>query len=464
MNFPLLRVPILMQESLDDNRLGQLFANRYLVAGLLIPVCLHLLNGLSFYNPSIPSIPTLILAGTYFPKVGLFSGFYKLKIYIYPAFIGFAFLTSKQISFSFWFFYAAGALLIGLLSVLGVNIPAAALGVTFGPTLSRPEETQMIGAYIVFFLFLAWVARFHFLDTILKAAGLRPDDDPDAEWIPTRFAFWGFVVGGFGIAFWCRHFGLPLTAALLVPVFFFLYTLVATRVICQGGITYFTLTAAPLDAVTSLFGSRFMTQTGLVFAAVVQKMLFLDLRESLMPSLLHARKITDGIRNNRLVMAGIAVALAAGVVISFLAMLSVCYKFGARELQTEWATRTTVSVYEGVLSLIEAPAVPSKWVTIFSAAGAAVMLVLVVCYHRFFWWPIHPIGYLTAYSSAMWILWFSFFVGWLCNALCLRYGGVALFKKLSYFFIGLIIGDFFMAGSWAIYGLFSYASYLVLPD
>ena len=29
--------------------------------------------------------------------------------------------------------------------------------------------------------------------------------------------------------------------------------------------------------------------------------------------------------------------------------------------------------------------------------------------------------------------------------------------------IGLIIGDFFMAGSWAIYGLFSYASYLVLP-
>jgi hypothetical protein len=64
----------------------------------------------------------------------------------------------------------------------------------------------------------------------------------------------------------------------------------------------------------------------------------------------------------------------------------------------------------------------------------------------------------------MWTLWFSFFVGWLCNALCLRYGGVALFKKLSHFFIGLVIGDFFMAGSWAIYGLFSYASYLVLPD
>jgi hypothetical protein len=46
----------------------------------------------------------------------------------------------------------------------------------------------------------------------------------------------------------------------------------------------------------------------------------------------------------------------------------------------------------------------------------------------------------------------------------MRYGGVLLYKKIRYFFVGLIIGDFFMAGSWAIYGLFSDSSYLVLPD
>jgi hypothetical protein len=64
----------------------------------------------------------------------------------------------------------------------------------------------------------------------------------------------------------------------------------------------------------------------------------------------------------------------------------------------------------------------------------------------------------------MWILWFSFFVGWVCNALCMRYGGVVLFKKLRFFFIGLIVGDFLMGGLWAVYGLFSYASYQVLPS
>ena len=38
-----------------------------------------------------------------------------------------------------------------------------------------------------------------------------------------------------------------------------------------------------------------------------------------------------------------------------------------------------------------------------------------------------------------------------------------LYKKVRYFFIGLIIGDFLMAGTWAIYGLFSDASYNVMP-
>jgi hypothetical protein len=463
MNFPLLRVPLLMQEAIDNNELGRFFANRFLLAGILIPVCLHLLNGLNFYYPSIPSIPTLILAGPYFPKYGLFSGFIKLKIFIYPAFIGFAFLTSKQISFSFWFFYIAGTLLIGLLYVLGLNIPAAALGVTFGPTIARPEEMQMVGAYLVFFGFLAWLARFHFLDILRKGFGLSRGHKEEQEWLSTRLAFWGAVGGGLAIVLWCHYFGLPFLFSFLVVGAFFVFTLVATRVICQGGIAYFTLTAAPLDGVIAFFGTRFFSGVGLVVAGVVQKLLFVDLRESLMASLLHARKVTDKTTNNRRIFAAIMLTLVAGIVVSFLAMLVLCYKFGVRELGLDWATRTTVAVYDDLYSLLESPAQPSQWVTIFTLAGAAVMLVLVICYHRFYWWPIHPIGYLTAYSSAMRILWFSFFIGWLFNALCIRYGGVVLFKKLRNFFIGLIIGDFLMAGSWAIYGLFSYSSYLVLP-
>jgi hypothetical protein len=432
--------------------------------GFFVPVCLHLINGLSFYNPSIPSIPTLFLAGQYFPKVGLFSGFIKLKIYLFPAFIGFAFLTSKQISFSFWFFFLAGTLLVGLLSVLGINIPAAALGVTFGPVISRPEETQMIGAYLVFFVFLAWLARFHFLDTILKGFGIRKEAHLEAEWFSIRISFWGFIIGGLAIILWCHYFGIPLLFSFLVVGAFFLFTLVATRVICQGGIAYFTLTAAPIDGLLAFFSSNFFSNVGILVAGVVQKVLFVDLRESLLPSLLHARKVTEKVSNNRLIFLSIVIVLILGIVVSFGAMLTLSYKFGVRELQFDWASRTTIAVYDNIYSLVESPQDPGQWVVIFTLVGAFVMLALVICYHRFYWWPIHPIGYLTAYSSAMWYLWFCFFIGWACNALCMRYGGVVLFKKMRNFFIGLIIGDFFMAGSWAIYGLFSYSSYLVLPD
>jgi hypothetical protein len=463
MNFPLLRVPFLMVEALEQQGLGRFFANRFLLAGISIPVCLHLINGLSFYYPDVPQIPTLILAGKYFPKQGLFSGFYKLKIYIYPAFIGFAFLTSRQISFSFWFFYLTGALLIGFLGLLGINIPAAALGVTFGPTIARPEEAQMIGAYLVFFVFLAWLARYHFMDVLQKATGFKKDDNLESEWLSTRLAFWGFVAGGFGIVIWCYYFGLPFLFSFLVVGAFFLFTLVAMRVICQGGIAYFTLTVAPIDSLMTFFGPKLFTGIGILVAAVIQKVLFVDLRESLLPSLLHNRKVTEEVSNNRRIFMTIMITLTAGIVVSFTAMLVLSYKFGIRELQFDWATRTTLAVYDNIYTLVESPIKPGQWTLIFSLAGAAVMLILVICYHRLYWWPIHPIGYLTAYSSAMWTLWFSFFIGWSCNALCMRYGGVVLFKKLRNFFIGLIIGDFLMAGSWALYGLFSYASYQVLP-
>ncbi len=401
LNFPLLQVPQMLGDAFDNRRLGRFLANRFFLAGLLAPVVLHLVNGLNFYIPGVPQLPTLFLVGPYFPKTGLFSAFYKLKIYIYPAFIGFAFLASKQISLSFWLFFVLGALLIGVLTVLGYSIPAASLGVTFGPTLSSPEETQMIGAYIVFFLFLFWLARHH-LRVILGQAlgfGVRPEDDQDRLY--NSLSFWGFVFGSVAVVAWFLHFGMPFWATLCTLAAFFMFMLVASRVICQGGLAYFTLTAAPMDALLLFFGPRFFAGIGILLAGVAQKVLFVDLRESMMPSFLHSRRITLGSPGARMVFLGICATLVTAVAVSFAAMLALCYKYGIRELELDWATRTTLSVYENVQSLVETPVEPGRWVMIFTLVGAVVMLVLVVCYHRFFWWPIHPIGYAICATGSM---------------------------------------------------------------
>ena len=61
------------------------------------------------------------------------------------------------------------------------------------------------------------------------------------------------------------------------------------------------------------------------------------------------------------------------------------------------------------------------------------------------------------------ILWFSFFIGWINNALTLRYGGVNLYKEVRRLFIGLVVGDMVMAVVWLIVGIFTPISYHVLP-
>ncbi len=464
MNFPLLRVPAHMTEAYDQGQAFGFFTDRYLLLGLCVPVLLHTINGIGFYDPAVPQVPTLFLIGPYFPTTGFFSGFNKLRIYFYPAFIGFAYLTARQISLSFWVFYLLGGLLFGLFEVIGYQIPSSALGVTFGPTLTRPDETQMIGAYGVFFLFIVWLARQHLFMAVRDAVTFRRPGAAESEWMSAGLSFWGFLAGMILLAGWCAYFGMPLGPALMLLCIFFVIMLVATRIICQGGLAYFTLTAAPTDGLLAFFGSGFFSNMGLMMAAIMQKVLFVDLRESLMPSLMHFSKVGENVRQKRLLLGGLAVALVLAVAVSFAAMLALCHKYGLRDLQADWEVQTSVGVYENVQRLLEAPSGPNEWIIGFAVAGAVVMLVLVVCYQRFYWWPIHPVGYLTMYSSAMRILWFSFLVGWLCNQLTLRYGGVALFRRVRMLFVGLIIGDLLMGGIYAVIGVYAGQSYLVLPN
>lgn len=464
MNFPLLKVPQMISKAVDNGEAGSFFCNRFLLVGITVPLFLHMVNGLSLYYPSIPSIPTLLLAGSYVADRGVLAGFAKLKLYFYPAFIGFAFLTSRQISFSFWFFFLVGGLVYGILDTLGYSIPASELGITFGPTLTRPEEMQMIGAYGIFFLFLVWLARQHLTMVIKQSLFLAPASESYSEWFDVRISFWGSLAGLTILIGWYVIQGMaPVTAILLVGAFYMIM-LVATRIICQGGLAYFTLTAAPIDGMIALFGTKMFAGASGLLAGMSQKTLFVDLRESLMPSLVHGRRIHQNKLPARLLFGSMVATILLATIASVMSMMVLCYRFGIRELQLEWANRTTIGVYENIHRLVSAPVESGSWVYTFALVGALVMLLLVVCYHRLYWWPIHPIGYLTAYSSSMRILWVSFFIGWACNALCMRYGGIHLYRKLQYFFIGLIIGDFLMGGGWAIVGIFTGTSYQVLPD
>jgi hypothetical protein len=464
MNFPLLRVPQILAETAEQGKLGHFLTNKYFIIGLTIPLLLHTFNGLHTYFPQIPEIPNVLLLRPFVPREGLFSGFVKLKYFIYPAFIGFAFLTSTQVSFSLWFFYILGGLLPGFIQLLGWRLPSAAVGTSFGPVLTQVEEMQMIGAFGVFFWFILWLARHH-LFLILKSLLGRPtgNDQPWHGLIPPRMGVLLFGGGFLGIVVWLRWFGVDMVTAIAFMAVCWMLQLVSARLICQGGLPYYTLTAAPADGFLAFLDTRILAPTALYLSLIVQKVAFVDMRESLLPSAFHASRLADGSEPRRRFLGGVILAVAAGVTVSFVAMLVLYYRYGINFLPDDWALENTRRVHESVAQLVKHPEGGEDWSMIFTIIGAVVMALIAGGYHRFLWWPLHPIGYLTTYSSALQILWFSFFLGWLCNALVLRYGGVNRFKEVRNLFIGLVVGDMLMAIFWLLVGFFASTSYHALP-
>lgn len=466
MNLPLFRLPEIMSLAYDRGALGSFLANPHLLAGVGVPLAMHLLNGAAFYYPSIPAMPTVLLAGPYFPKTGWLAGFAKLKLQFYPAFIGFAFLAARQVSLSCWVFYLLGCLGLGLAQTMGLASSQAALGVVFGPALTDPVEIQVIGATVVFFLFILWLGREQMTGAVRALAFILRGRRRDPDDLPKGTAgYAALFAAGFGlVCLWLTFFGLSWPMALASAAVFFAFVLVAARVVSQGGLAYFTLTAAPLDTLLTALGSKVFAPVGLLLAACAQKVLFVDLREALLPALLNTAKSVEEVQSRRVLKWGVAAALAVAVVVSLTATLAVSYRFGLRDLKVEWETSTVATMYENVARLVESPQDPNPALLGYCAFGGLVMAGLVLCYQRFTWWPLHPLGYLVLYSSSMRLLWFSFFLGWLANMLTLRYGGVGLFAKVRLFFIGLILGDFMMSAAYALMGLSTGQCYLVLPN
>lgn len=463
LNFPLLQTPQLLAEAYDQGRLFAFLRDPYLLVGLSLPLFLHGLGGLAAHYPSVPALPTEILVGSYFPANGVLSGFAKLKVYLYPAFIGFAFIATRQVSLSFWLFFLLACLVSGVLQASGLRIADSALGTLFGPTIANPVETQVIGAGLVFVCFILWLARAS-LGRALVGLFTGRGEESEAGWMPSRFALLGTLLSLAALCLWSMAWGMGLLSAVLLYLVFFMAMLLVARIVCQGGVPYCSFNTAPGDTILSLFGSKPLGSVGLVLGMSLQKMLFVDVRESLLPSLFHAEKIGERSRGRGALAATVLLALVLAVAAAFFAMLFLAYRYGLQELDMDWATRTTQTVYASSKRLLEVPQSPSHSVLVFVAAGAAVMFGLILGYYLLPWWPIHPLGYLLAYSSAMRLLWFSFLVGWLCNALCQRYGGNFLYRRVRLAFIGMILGDFLMGAFWALVSLESGVSYLVLPS
>ena len=87
---------------------------------------------------------------------------------------------------------------------------------------------------------------------------------------------------------------------------------------------------------------------------------------------------------------------------------------------------------------------------IFSGIGGLVEGLLMWANHRFFWWTLHPLGFVVTAGFITGQIWFSAFIAWLLKAIILQYGGPGLFTRLRPFFLGMILGEATTGGLWLV--------------
>ena len=84
------------------------------------------------------------------------------------------------------------------------------------------------------------------------------------------------------------------------------------------------------------------------------------------------------------------------------------------------------------------------------------MALLMIARHHLFWWPLHPLGYVVSASTYLTnYISFSVFLAWLIKAIILKYGGPTYFRLACPFFLGLILGQFSVAGMWLVIDYFT---------
>ncbi len=446
--FPLVKLPTEMVEPPGEGgRINAFFKSRVMWIGAALPIVLHLLNGLHRYFPKVPEIPLYYNLNPYFtdkPWIALRS----MIMYIYPSIIGFTYLLSLDVSFSFWFFY---------LVYKAQSVIAYASGAPFnGWTLANRQE---MGGYIALVVFVLWLARHHFWDVLRKTFSSQPTIDDANEPLPYRWALLGLLAGTYLIGLMCSIAGMSFWLAIGVMLCFYIMAIVLTWMVTDGGFLFLLAIFRPSDYIMVAFGSsRFNAASHTILT--FEKTLMFDLREFMMPHVMNSFKASDPVNlGRRSLLGAMGIAMVVALIVSYYSGLMTWYHKGGQNMGYWYDPEP----WNRLTSFLNSPRDTNWLEMLFIVIGAAIMSLLLFMRYRFLWWRVHPLGYAMTTSWAPYTVWFSFFLGWLFKFIILKYGGFKLYRRLRPLFLGAVLGESLIGGVWIIVGLFTKVSYRILP-
>ena len=440
--FPLVQLPLeMVMPQHGSISVVPFFRNKLLWVGVAVPFIIHNLNALHEY---VPGIPYMQLQGIRFLS-GITSrpwSFLRSPLYVHFSVIGFAYFLTTEISLSLWVFWWFGRIQHVLFDAVGRQ-----------RTLSKVEENQYQGAFIVYVIYGLWVARGHLRemwDSFVRRRAGREDQRPEAMSAP--MAFWGLIVAGGIVVVWLNVAGMSVFVAALTYLIFLTICWGMARLVVESGILFAkAVQMRPSVLLTGFAGSAHFAPVDLTILNFTEYVYMYDLKSFLMPQIMHSLKISDDAHVDRRHMYyAIGAAVLVAVLVSYWASLQVAYAKGALAMHGWFFISGPRGNAERLKSmLINETGVQSDRLIAF-AVGAAICALLVRARQLFLWFPLHPIAYVVGTGFEASRMWFPFLVGWGAKALVTRYGSVGLYRTLQVPFLGLVLGEYAVAGIWLI--------------
>jgi hypothetical protein len=169
-----------------------------------------------------------------------------------------------------------------------------------------------------------------------------------------------------------------------------------------------------------------------------------------------AFKIADEARlSRRRVGWAVGAAMVLGFTLAFVLALQVFYHYGFGNLpigirgrgypgsQGYWS-------YGNIINALSQPTPTDVNGLRGMGAGALICWATAILRSRFLWFPLHPVGFMSAHSWGMHLNWFPFLLGWAAKVAFVRYGGLTGYHRALPFFVGLLLGSMVNAGAWGL--------------
>jgi hypothetical protein len=445
LTFPLVQLPL---DMVSRKRGVAFFADKLTWIGFAIPAIIFGLNGLHQNYPQVPEVPLRYRLNPYF-KSRPWSDMYSIQIFGSMAAVGFAYFLPAQLLFSLWVFFGISRVQDVVASAMGARLdrmPLYPTRLTIG--------YQSAGAYLVLTGYYVRAALPHLRQVWRRASGRESEALDRDELLPYRVCVFGLLVAVVIAVQWSVRAGMaPWLAMVEMAVYLFVVAVVMARSVSEAGMLMTETSFRPIDLVRMFTTQHRLGKANITALCFTDAVFTRDLRGCLLSTFLDTLKISDGVAMPRRhllapIGLGIGTALIAGAAIQ----LWLPYQLGASGMYSYAYWGNPLWTFRNHAPALEIPDAYDYRLPVAFGAGAVTAACLSLGRMRFWWWPLYPLGYALMGSWTMIVFWFPVLVAWLIKSVLIRYFGMHAYMRLRPFFLGLILGEFFMAVLWASLG------------